>query len=453
VVNVAELVAMLRAFAEPGTEGRTARARIAVAALDPDEVKANPELAYDLLAGELAPLLVDLLAEVTRLESEGVALDGDAEGMLALDLALVRVLERVDADEGATAREARTTKATDPALRWELWTDAATPSGLVRFAGVVWSRRVLERWRRGVDRPAAMVRAVAEPLNRLTRASFDEASGEVRDHRGDRVAGLNPDADVAKIDLEVMRRGLMAFRTTTAKRFVRYLAHEAHRGEVRGDYRPEIVIIEGGLIGLTEAIGCDARKDARRVRELLDFGRCLDVSTPGLDVHGLWTWNCGRRNAPGQRRMLEVNLNHRVFLSGAAESMRATGVDTGEARRDRLLVPVLQHDPPYRVPNHAERGRAWSVADAVLVLLVDRARDLANDGGVRIDSKGWARLVDEAGLDETRAGVVRDRLLEGDGVSPPMLAVASADRFTLASEHALELAFIVSRIDSRKRNR
>ncbi len=450
-MNVAEVVDRIRLLADRSDEGKAARNRIALTALDADEVKAHPEAARDLLVNELASIFVDLLAEVTRLEREGVALDGDAEGMLALDLALVRVLERVDADEGARAREGRTTKATDPALRWELWSDDDKPVGLVRFAGVVWSRRVRERWRRGVDRPAAMVRVLAhDKLGALARgAALDEGTGEVRDGKGSLVAGLVPGLDVATLDLEVMRRGLEVFRSTLARRAIRFFAHEAHRGDVRGDLRPEIVCVDGGLVGLAEAIGCHPRKDAQRVRDLLDLGRVLDVSTPGLEVHGLWHWTV-IAEAPGRRARLEVDLNRWVFLEGAAERLKVRGVNTREARLERLLVPVLRHDPPFRVAQRRERGRVWTVADAVLVVLVDNGAELAAEGGTRIDSKAWKRLVDEAGLDEGRASIVRDLMLTGDGTSPPLLARVSGDRFTLAPDRATELAFILAR-STRKR--
>lgn len=451
--HVAAIVGNMRELADEGTKGRAARTRVAVAALDANAVRASPTLARDLLADELAPWSVDLLAEVLALESDEP--DADAEGMLWLDLALVRVLAKVDADEAAKAREGRQGKAADPGLRWGLWSDAATPLGLVKFAGELWSRRVADRWRRGVDRPAAMVRGlVHDRLLPLSRgATLDEATGEVRNEHGERLARLKPGLEVATLDLEVMRRGLDVFRSTLARRLIRYFAHEAHRAEVRGDLRPEIVRIDGGFSGLAEIIGADPGKERVRVRDLLAFGRLLDVSTPGLEVHGLWYANTLRLNAPGQRRALEVVLNHRVFLSGAAESMKATAANTREARRSRLLVPVLRHDPPFRVPNHAEWGRVWSVADAVLVLLVDSGAELAREGCARIDSKAWSRLITDAGLDERRAPTVRARLLEGDGVSPPLVSSIGADRFTLAPEHETELSFILARAASGRRDR
>ena len=450
--HVAALVDTLRELADDGAKGKAARTRIAVAALDADEVRANPALARDLLADELGPWLVDLLAEVTRLGGDDV--DASAEGLLWLDLAIVRLVAKVDADEAATAILGRQAKAADPESRWELWTDAGTPIGVVRFAGVLWSRSVLERWRRGVDRPAAMVRTlVHDRLLPLSRgATLDEATGEVRGDNGERIAGLKPGLDVATLDLEVMRRGLDVFRSTLARRLIRFFAHEAHRAEVRGDLRPEVVRIDGGFSGLAEIIGADPGKERVRVRDLLAFGRMLDVSTPGLEVGGLWRWD-NVHAVPGRRAVLEVDLSRRVFLSGAAESMKATGVHTREARLARLLVPVLRHDPPYRVKKRAEWGRVWSVADAVLVLLVDSGAALALEGGARVDSKTWGRLVADAGLDDGRVSTVRTMLLEGDGVSPPLLAKVGADRFTLASEHGAELAFILARSSSATRKR
>jgi len=278
-------------------------------------------------------------------------------------------------------------------------------------------------------------------------ATFDEARGEVVDESGERIAGLKPGFDVATVDLEVMRRGLDVFRSTMAKRLIRFFAREAHAAEVRGDHRPEIVRVDGGFVGLAECIGADPGKDAEKLRDLLAIGRMLDVSTPGLQVHGLWHANTVRPNAPGQRRVLEVVLNYRVFLSGAAEAMKATGATTKPARRARLLVPVLQHDPPYRVAQRREWGRVWSVADAVLMRLVEDGAELAREGGVRVDSKAWARLVTDAGLDEGRAPIVRDLMLDGEGADgrPPLLRRTGADRFSLAPEHATELAFILAR--------
>ncbi len=449
--HVAAIRDTLRALADEGADGKAARDRIALAALESVDVAANADLARDLLVAELGARGGDLLAEVMRLEAEGAALDADAEGMLWLDLALVRVLERIDAGEGATAREVRAREAIDPAVRWKLWADPEAPFGLVRFAGVIWSRTVAERWRRGVDRPAAMVRAVAAPLHRLAQgATFHEASGEVRDANGERIAGVKSGLDVTTLDVEVMRRGLERFRGTASRRLVRFLAHEAHRGEVRGEHRPDIVSVDGGLVGLAELIGCDPRKDAQRVRDLLHLGGWIDLSIGPLEVHGLWTWNT-LAEAPGRRARLEVNLNPCVFLSGAAEQLKAAGGSTRDARAQRLLVPILRTDPPFRVPQRRERGRVWSVADAVLVRLVDSAAELASEGGVRIGARAWARLVADAELDEARARVVRDLLLEGDGEAPMMLRWAGGDRYTLADTHATELAFILSRVDSGRR--
>lgn len=74
---------------------------------------------------------------------------------------------------------------------------------------------------------------------------------------------------------------------------------------------------------------------------------------------------------------------------------------------------------------------------------------------MRIDSKAWARLVTDAGLDEGRVSVVRDLMLDGEGAdgSPPLLEHVRADRFSLAPEHATELAFIMSRVDLGRRGR
>lgn len=451
--HVAALIATLRGLADAGGSGKAARTRIAVAALDADEVKANPTLARDLLADELAPWSVDLLGEVTRLEGDDT--DASAEGMLWLDLALVRVLVRLDPELGEGARGAREIAATGD--RWKLWADADTPPGLVTFAGDLWSRRVRERWRRGVDRPPAMVRAVVEPLNRLARgATLEEVRCELVDARGERIAGRKPDdSEVAAMPVEVVRRGLKAWRSTTARRVVRFFALEAHAGEVRGDLRPERLRIKGGLGGLAEGAGCGGHKARGIVRDVLNLGRWLDLSIRGgLEVHGLWTWNQHRAEAPGLARELVVNLNPDVFLSGVATDMKHTmGDGTRDARRARLLVPVLRHEVPFRIPNKAERGLVWSVADSALVVLVDRAPELVAEGGVRIDLAAWRQLVDEAGLDEARAGTVRDLLLEGDGEAPSMLRHVGGDRYTLAEVHAPELAFIVSRVDGRRRER
>lgn len=446
--HVRAIVDTLRELAEDGRRGTPARARIVGAALPLSSTcpTSELELAHALLDAELIPWAGELLAEVQRLECDTP--DGDADGLLWLDAALIRVLAKLDMTEATNARESRAAKADNKALRWELWAETQTPLGLVRFASVLWSRRVADLWRRGVESPAAIVRAIVHdrllPLGR--QCSLDETSGELKDSKGKPIARL----EVAAVDLAIMRRGLAVFRSTLAHKLVRFFSHEAHRAELRGVHRPEIVLIEGGLVGLAESIGCNPKKECDRLRDLLAIGRALDLSTPGLDVHGLWHWNTLKKAAPGQRAVLEIILNHRIFLKGSATDLKAMGINSREAQRARRLVPVTRNDPPHRIPNRAEWGRAWSVADAVLLVLVDAAGDLAREGSTRIDSNAWQRLVTEAGLDSSRVARVRDVLIDGDGVSPPLLARVSPDRFTLAPCHGAELAFIMARCSEKK---
>lgn len=441
--------------------GKEARARLAARALVDADTTPNQALAVSLLAGELerwAGVLVDELgtddgdpdrdglATLNRDEAREAKVDPEPFRVLWLDAALVRVLAKVDADEARKARATRLSERDDPEHRWKLWRDVDEPAGLVGFLVTLWRRKVEARWRRGVDRPAAIVRRlVADRLLPLMGRRATINGGDLLDGGGNAIARF----DVAAVDPALVRRGLAAFRTTIAHKLIRFLALEAHAATVRGDGRPEVVRVEGGLAGLASILGRTDHDAPNDLRDILAVGRSLDLSAPGLEVHGLWHGNTVTRHAPGQRSMFELVLNERVFLPGTAFDMKASG-DSRPARRARLLVPVLQNDPPHRTPNRNEWGLVWSAALGVLVRMVDGAPELVRDGGVLLDAKAWAMLVDEAGLDRGRVSVVRSTLLEGDGVARPLLERVGPDRFTLANDHASELAFIVSRVKRSK---
>lgn len=444
------IVDTIRTAAGADPDGARTRLQLASAALDSLDEGQRSKLAValcmarTLLADELAPWCRDLLAEVGALEGEDP--NADAEGMLWLDLALVRTLTRLNSDAAGGVRETRERAHEDG--RWKLWSDPTLPVGLVNLAGGLWCAIVAERWQRAVKTPAAVVHGIASPLVHLTTgarlAESPTGSLEVRGAAGQRLAAIFPRNDVPTVHPEVMRRGHARFGSVAGKRIFRLFAHEAHGAEIRGALRPESLVIAGGLSGLALMLGEDPAKATGDLRALLDFGRALDLSFDGLEVNGLWTWNMTQANAPGKRRELEVNLNPRVFLSGAAETLKATG-DTRQARRARLLVPVLRSEPPYRVPKRSEWGQAWAAADVALLRIVEHKTALAN-GGVRFDAAIWRELVESVGLDRSRGAGVRSLLLEGDGLNPPLLIDTGGDRFDLADVHGVERAFIVSTV-------
>lgn len=442
---------------------RTADARrlVADAALTAAGESIDPATratAITLLADELARWFVSLLAELGADEGDpdrdglatfdadearAAAEDPEPFRMLWLDAALVRVLANVDPDQARTAREHRVIARDDPALRWKLWAPPVPPTGLVRFAAVLWSARVRERWQRAGASPPAFTRGVADgrllPLmSRVTmRPQPDEPDdGTIRNPRGEVVGHI----DVTAVEPALVRIGVGMFSTTIGHKLVRHCALKAHAATIRGDHRPELITFDGGFLGLAHELGVD--RNPGTARALLEAGQYVRLTTPGVEIGGLWTWR-EVKAAPGRRACLEMHLSPWVFLPGAGTDLKVTQGNSLAARERRRLVPVLRDDPPHRMlANRAEWGLAWSVAFGLVIMFVDQAEELANDGAVHVDAKAWARLLEDAGLCAARLPVLRDGMLGGDGTAPALLERVGHDRYTLAPAHAAELAYI-----------
>lgn len=465
----ASSVSFVRTLASKGAEGDAARLAVATSAIARVGVRNDGESATRFLAQTLREWAEAVFTQIQSslrgqavcagiecedLDGDDLALFDDDDTRLAsedpdrfrvlwLDAALLRVLARFNRDEAIAARNRRVEGWGGP-CRWDMWPVVdGVPVGLSIFASALWET-LRAQWEMSRAMRPAFVRGLAHDcLFRLmsrppkTGASHD---GIVRDHRG----GLIGRYDVAAVEPVVMKSGLGLLRGVIGHKLLRHLPLEAHQARLRGDTRPDQILIDGGFAGLAQQIGCND-SDACELRKLLIAGGHLTVSAPGLEIGGLWHWNLVEKPAPGQRSVLELVLNERVFLPGTSKEMKATGGSAREAKRARRLVPVLTSEPPHRLRNRAEWGLAWSVAFGAIVVLVDGAHDLAATGGVLFDDKKWRGLLYDVGLTADRLSALRTILLEGDGAAPPLLERVTPNRFTLAPAHSAERAFILAR--------
>jgi hypothetical protein len=321
-------------------------------------------------------------------------------------------------------------------------------------AALLWEPWLAGRWK---DRIAAVALAVAEAegtsrtpavARPVVLAVLDPRNVQGAFWPGGRanvtsrlVATLPPET-VARLAGPEASERLAMLQTVPARRFLRHLVTEGQQAEADGRAGSEgapVVTIAGGL---------DTMRDWGKKIEwerLLEAGQWIEWEYQGRKFGGLWTY---ARDRPGPGRPAEV----RVTLG---ELLRRNVVQKLH-RDDKLLVPILQHDPPIpdglAMQNHAA---VWRLQDRLLLRMAEGWRDAEADAErYRMRDSALAILGTDAGLPERELERVLGAFADGAGDVPPLLEVETDGRgwrvVRLADPHAAERDFMAAGVRERR---
>jgi hypothetical protein len=383
----------------------------------------------------------------------------ERNGLLWLDAMAVDVLESMGAEGKRAAKRAREQwgeehaewSGTAPTLPgvvnpvtwravWCRWLDPEPVITPVRFAHTL----AFVGWC-DVVRPALEeAKTPTLPLgyqSHAVRVNF--RPGRRIEEQGNRLAVLGPAGvvvgrimetpAVAGIPEGLFTRGIAAAASMTTHRLFRWLPATARAQVLRDrlDLTRAVprIVIPGGLGALAEKIGA-GKGHAAQVRDTLDWlQHAHAIGEEGTEHHGLLTWS-ETRGHRGQRAEVEIIPSKALLLGG------------GRGK----LTPV-----PHSLPRFFGGNRGHSAQASLQLLVMDelrvRARELAEQGGVKITQHDWERLADQAGL----RSVVLDKLLDvwiDDDPNDPdggraFLRLLPGDRWTLAEAYVAELECLI----------
>jgi hypothetical protein len=336
--------------------------------------------------------------------------------------------ETFPTEGAAVAEELRRRADADPWAPWE-------PKG-EDFAFIL-RRLVRLVWRNGMEAEAERARRNRPALPRCTAVDVSDMAsphvlylpglddGLIRTRSGRHVratimGGL--------MDAERVRDGLALMPSMAFHRLIRTLVHSAYDQAEDGveDYR--ILAFDGGWSGLTDRLDLSA-KHRKDVRLIAETGARIEWKMAGRQGIALWTLDApdpeNERVAHRGRKADAVLFTlGTMLLPYAGRSMkqavkrtRVIGADPANWR----LVPELRHDPPMTA--NSEQAQVYTMARRFMVLMVDRAVELAESGGrgLLLADAEWEELASKSGLGKARGARVRNKWLEGDGADRPPL--------------------------------
>lgn len=329
----------------------------------------------------------------------------------------------------------------DERLLEEWFTVTGGPKVLRTLAIVLWRDVVGPRIEKELeaDPPAVAMcihRTASRLFSRVTRE--EEKNGQrVIPMPGDtmvRVATMN----AGTLNATMVDRGIKLFGTVAAHRILRWQVFTGHQQALESNPDPRVITVEGGIEGLThDVLGMKSKKDATKVRDIIEAEHAIELPIPG-GTHGRLL-NRALFPARGQRRArLELVLGT-LLLPNYVHQLRkmVPALASAEAR----LVPVLEL-PPFAGGQERSYGPQATFSMLLVETLRERARELVEDGGVRLTVEELEELAEKAGLAPSTLPKVLDRwTLDGDD-GPAFLARVGRDRYTLGDAHAKERSFL-----------
>lgn len=315
-----------------------------------------------------------------------------------------------------------------PVRTLEFWhPDDGAPKAVRNLARVLWrdvvGPRLEEAWRK----PPSLVRAVhVDTMHFHSRAPrYDEKSSSLT-FEGRKLA----EHIGATFDIDVIQRGLGLLGSVVSHELFHWEVTQGHEQHLRGVARPHVLNVEGGWVALAERLGLKPAKHATNLRALVIAQAAFHFSFPDGSHGNMLILN--ERPAVGGRRG-----NVRIELG----SVLMPGYVHGLPPREKKLVPLLRE----RVPLYGrsnEHGEQRTMSLAIMAEFRDRARELVEDGGVRLSQDDFTSLADRSGLPRKLIVPVRDHWLEGDTRAPAFLKRIERDRYTLSDVHAAERTFL-----------
>lgn len=421
---------------------RVLAARACLAKVQTEESNADAEEsnadAERELERELADRLAVFLPTLTELAEDDPP---QKDGIFAWDAALVAYLDGIGpTGQDLTARIRE--KATE---RWEarrpgfegfeglshLWVseEGYVFRALAHLTRAIWRDVVAPRLEQARKKPASLVRAVHVSATDFHSRGprFDEKTHSLT-FQGQELAKRIG----ATFDLDVIQRGLGLLGSVVSHELFHWEVTTGHEQHLRGIANPHVLEIEGGWVALAERLGLRPEKHRVNLRALVLAQAAFHFPFPDGSRGNMLVFS--ERPALGrQRAHVRIELGT-VLMPGYVHAH-------GLPQRERKLVPLLRERVPlYGRPN--EHGEQRSMSLAVVATLRDRARELVQEGGVRLTTDTAADLADRSGLPRRLIVPVIEHWVNGDTRAPPFLKRTGRERYTLSDVHAAEREFI-----------
>ena len=247
---------------------------------------------------------------------------------------------------------------------------------------------------------------------------------------------------------DVVRRGLDAFHTVLGHRILQSVVRRVGENKRAKSSDPRIVSYVGGIQGLLNELGIRAKNEYKQVREILHAGQQIHFKNGRYEIGRLWEWGLrrGSRRGPGELRITAGDMLMPCFVYSIPK--------TGESNRiDRRLIPELRHNPPTQGVRRNDYGKVQTLAQLVMVEMVDNAAQLIGQGGLEITPERWEKLAGLAGLSIKTLTRTLSAWEEGEGEKAPPLLIQEGGRWRLAIACRQEVDFIVNRIWKGRRRR
>ncbi len=299
---------------------------------------------------------------------------------------------------------------------------------------------------KGAQVPAltiATLDALQPTLSRGNRLIPGQNGYTIQDAKGREVPGL--DLPVVGLDADLVcsiSHGINNLGGVIGFRVLHFQVCTAHRQYIQGVPDFHRLQVPGACLGLAEAIGSPGKD--REVRAVVLAQAHLRFRFADGSRGNLLQYEEPIAAAPGRRAVLVMSLG-RPLLPGYASALPLA--TAGRRHRvDRWLVPFLPDLPrldsvPPQIQAAAVRLHWW-----ILRELASRPSQLATLGGIRLGETDWQRLAGAAGLSLEYLPRLLASWRAAD-LCPAFLAEVEPGLWTLGSEHAQAVAFILARLD------
>ena len=332
---------------------------------------------------------------------------------------------------------------------WRLW--LPTLGNLFALVGdALWKGSIRDRALREITNPPGLVVPVMVGLTRLHTRSLrrEEKDGKMvlTGPGNEEVAQLGrvepitlPTFELSVVD-ELITRGLDLLGSVTAHRVLRWEVTEGHRRAMQHHPDARALRIPGGWSALMRQLGLANKRAADEVHAIVTAQAHCAFLLPSGAYGNLLSYSVvpARGQRAGEVTIIlgDALLPHYVF-----ELRERFGDASRSAREAQRLVPMV--DLPPFVGRDNEHGQQATLSLAIVTEMRARARELVEQGGVRIDAQRFTELGSRSGLPSPLLSRVLDRWTRDGTDAPAFLEKTNRDRYTLGASHAAARTFLL----------
>ena len=398
-----------------------------------------------------APKLVDAAWTQDRPDAQDHVGTAEHNGMLRPDALAADYLGRIG-DMGKALAERLRDKSRErwltridgiPVDLWLLWVDTDAPwapAWLRALLETLWVDVVgprLERERRNTTALSLPVHRDVTQLCSTVRPRYENGQRTLPLHDGTKIELADPrKTDLPAIEHDVLEslieRGLSKFGSVTSHRLLRWEVRTATEQWLEGQQQFDKIHVDGGWQVLAaEHLGLTSKKAGSEVHAIVAAqAHCMLVLPNGSYGNLLSYWVQAPR---GQRRgHIRLTLGDMICPNFVHTLPR------GDWRR---LVPVTELPPLVGRTN--EHGPQATLSLAVVRHMREHARELAQDGAVRIPLAQWSTMAISSGLQPHIVVPVIDRWVQDGDDAPAFLTRVDKDAYTLGDAHAPARNFLL----------